>query len=225
MNSDNAVAAPPANLTQAVQADAPTELPPEKLPALEASPGAEPLEQAATDLQPEPQADPQTEQFLQIGLASSSLFLLPVASLVEIIKIPMEQVVPIFQMAPWVMGVYNCRGEVLWLVDLNQYLGMTPWYEQQGSATKHTAVIVQGLLPSGSAEDRQAKLGWVVSRVEGMVSCSPEAIEPLPADLEPAEVGARLLPFSTGCWRDASGAAQLILDSAAILTAMASSAP
>lgn len=224
MTPENTVALTPVDLIDEAQADFLAELQEET--EARTDPQAASQSESLADSQGKLRAESPAEQFLQIYLAGDVPFLLPVISLVEIMKIPMEQVVPMFQMAPWVMGVYNCRGEVLWLADLNHFLGMTPWYEQQGSATKHTAVIVRGALPADAAMgEKQATLGLIVSRVEGMVSGLPEAIEPLSPGHALEGVEARVLQFLNGCWRDEAGTVQLILDSSAILAAMVGSEP
>ena len=58
------------------------------------------------------------EQFLRISLASNTLALLPVQYLSEVLTMPNGQIMPIPHMTPWVMGAYNWRGEILWMVDL-----------------------------------------------------------------------------------------------------------
>ncbi|MBD2257758.1 chemotaxis protein CheW [Pseudanabaena sp. FACHB-2040] len=180
------------------------------------------LEEVATVLSEasleELEASSSEEQFLQIYLDGDLSFLLPVKTLVEIIKISIDQVVPMFQMAPWVMGVYNCRGEVLWMMDLNHFLGLPPWYEQDNSMTKHTAVVIKAPRSAEKwAKDNRPTLGLIVNRVEGMVSSPSEAIQPLPTGF--AEPG--LMPFLSGVWQAGTGANHLILDSTAILRAAA----
>jgi positive phototaxis protein PixI len=165
-----------------------------------------------------PEAAAPEAQFLQIYLDGDRSFLLPVAALVEIMKVPIAQVVPMFQMAPWVMGVYNCRGDVLWVVDLNHLLGLSPWYEQDNPTTRHTVVVIKAP-PSADrwARDNRPTLGLVVSQVEGMVACPLESIEPP----EAGSADPRLTPLLSGVWSAPAGTVHLILDSAAILRAAA----
>lgn len=54
---------------------------------------------------------------IEIGNATSA------ERLVEIVNIPLDRVVPIPHLPPAVMGVYNWRGEILWLVDLAMLWG------------------------------------------------------------------------------------------------------
>jgi positive phototaxis protein PixI len=173
--------------------------------------------------------------FLQITLDSDLPLLLPGANLVEIMKLPLGQVVPMFQMAPWVVGIYNWRGDLLWVADGGHFVGLPPWYRQVEAATRHMVVAIKPpyVAPEGSpeganqpADEPPLTLGLVVSAVEAMVTYPTTALQPLP-DLGalPEAIAARLtpglLPLLQGCCLDSSGQPQLILNGTALLTAMA----
>ncbi|MGJ3250798.1 MAG: chemotaxis protein CheW [Elainellaceae cyanobacterium] len=154
-------------------------------------------------------------QFLQLYLEAETPALLSILHLVEIISIPMGQVVPIFQMPPWVMGVYNCRGDVLWMVDLNQLLGFSPWYQQKGYISKHTTVIVRSRSRNTSS-DANLVLGLVVNRVEGILLCDPDYIEPS-SQFENVH---SLKPFVSGYWTKSNNQLYRILNADVILDAI-----
>src|ERR671932_1970684 len=83
-----------------------------------------------------------SKQFLRFHLMPHTTALLPMEQLTEVLTIPNGQIVPIFHMPAWVMGVYNWRGEILWMVDLGHLLGLSPWYQQTSSASAHTAAVL-----------------------------------------------------------------------------------
>lgn len=60
----------------------------------------------------------QISQFLSFHLTAELQAMLPTAQLAEIASVDPSQIVPIFELSTAVMGVYNRRGEVLWVVDL-----------------------------------------------------------------------------------------------------------
>jgi positive phototaxis protein PixI len=162
-----------------------------------------------------PSAAPSEEQFLQVIVNGDLPLLLPGANLVEIMKLAIGQVVPMFEMAPWVMGLYNWRGEMLWVVDLGHFLGFAPWYAQAEAATRHTVVVIKPPYAAHQPAAEQAPtLGLVVSAVDAMVAYPATTLQPLTAGVafEPG-----LLPFLRGCCPDG----QLILDGTAVLDAMA----
>src|ERR671932_579685 len=84
-----------------------------------------------------------SEQFLRFHLLPDTTVLLPIQQLTEVLTIPKGQIIPIFQMPPWVMGAYNWRGEVLWMVDLGHLVGLTPWHQQANITSAHTAIVLQ----------------------------------------------------------------------------------
>ncbi|MBD2108871.1 CheW domain-containing protein [Nodosilinea sp. FACHB-13] len=164
------------------------------------------------------------EQFLKVVVNGGLPLLLPGANLVEIMKLSIGQVVPMFQMAPWVMGLYNWRGEMLWVADLGHFLGFAPWYNQAEAATRHTVVVIKPPYRASQLTDEQtATLGLVVNAVEAMVAYPVPALQPLSAAFSgqsiPVEPG--LLPFLRGCCVDSADRPQLILDGTAVLNAMA----
>jgi positive phototaxis protein PixI len=76
------------------------------------------------------QAKPTISQFLSFFLTAKVQAMLPTEELGEIIKIDPSHIVPIFDLSPAVMGVYNHRGEVLWIVDVSALLNLEPLYKQ-----------------------------------------------------------------------------------------------
>jgi positive phototaxis protein PixI len=161
------------------------------------------------------------ESFLRFYLTSNLPCLLSVHQMAEVLTLSFGQVMPMFEMPAWVMGIYNWRGEVLWVVDLNHFLGLTPWYQQEGYGSKHIVVILQSSHQANNEVDSQAAvLGLVVNRVEDMVLCASESIRPL---LD-RQVSPEIQPFLRGCWQDPTGELKKglnwVLEGTAILGAM-----
>jgi positive phototaxis protein PixI len=151
------------------------------------------------------------QQFLRFQLAELSA-LLPLEPLAEVLKVPVHQVVPLAHMPAWVMGLYNWRGNILWMVDLGQVLGLTPLY-QQAKGRSDYAVLVLRLAERDTASE---VLGLMVSQVTGIERCQPQSIQP-PA---PSPLSAQLEPFLRGSWLAEDGRLLGILDEQAIATAV-----
>ncbi|NMF84766.1 chemotaxis protein CheW [Nodosilinea sp. P-1105] len=178
----------------------------------------EPEIEMQTDTTPALEAAPiaiPEEQFLRIYLGDVPL-LLPMTNLVEIMKLPIGQVVPMFQMPPWVIGIHNCRGDMLWVADLGHFLGQPPWYERNNLATQHSVVVVQTTL----AAETPSPLGLVVTAVDGMVTYPLEALHPVDA---PEAIAPALVPYIQHLCRPGPGAALPVLDAMALLSALARS--
>jgi positive phototaxis protein PixI len=156
---------------------------------------------------------PNDLQYLKFQLYPDTQAMLPIQQITEVLKIQLGQIMPIPQMPPWVMGVYNWRGDILWMVDLGQLMGLTAWY--QNDRLLHTAIV---LSPEGASANREQKiqLGLMVGVIDDLVACDPEIIEGI--------VDSALNPpcyrFASGYWRPPSGEIILALDGGAIASAM-----
>lgn len=157
------------------------------------------------------------KQFLRFHLMPDTTVLLPMEQLTEVLTIPNGQIVPIFQMPNWVMGVYNWRGEILWMVDLGHLVGLTPWHQQANSASVYRAVVLQThSKKSASSHANNEWLGIVVNRVEDIEWCNPDWIQSPPA----STVTPELAPFLRGYWLKPSGEMLVVMDGKAIMGAM-----
>jgi positive phototaxis protein PixI len=100
-------------------------------------------------------------QFLSFFLTAEIQAMLPTEELGEIIKIDPSYIVPIFDLSPAVMGVYNHRGEVLWIVDLSSLLELEPLYKQNDHHSYNVLLI----------NKNQKTLGLAVRQVGHLVLC------------------------------------------------------
>jgi positive phototaxis protein PixI len=157
------------------------------------------------------------EQFLRFHLLPNTTALLPMQQLTEVLTIPHGKIVPIFHMPPWVMGVYNWRGEILWMVDLGHLVGLTPWYQQDNSASAYTAVVLEAHSNQAmSTNTKSQMLGIVVSRVEDIEWCNSDWIQSPPS----SSVTPELAPFLRGYWLKPNGDMLVVLDGPGIMAAM-----
>jgi len=153
------------------------------------------------------------EQFLRLQLGAKTPMLLPVQQLTEVLTIPENQIMPIPYMPAWVMGVYNWRGEILWMIDLGHLCGLAPWYESPTYRSTHLAVVLNLLEPAVNSPGVAQTLGLVVQRIEDIECCPLQAIQPWP----PANIPLELIPFAAGYWQSSEQESLAILDGRAIL--------
>lgn len=158
-----------------------------------------------------------TEQFLRFHMEPDTNALLPMPQLTEVLSIPIGQIVPISHMPTWVMGVYNWRGEILWMVDIGHLVGLTPWYQQTTSASAHTAIVLHTHANQATSTNSKSKmLGLVVSRIEDIEWCNTDTIQSPPS----SPVTPELAPFLRGYWLKSTGEMLAVLDGEAIMAAM-----
>ena len=58
----------------------------------------------------------------------------------EVLRIQAGQILSIFDLNPYVMGVYNYRGEIIWLIDLPKLLGFPAVFEQHNGS--HFSILL-----------------------------------------------------------------------------------
>jgi positive phototaxis protein PixI len=84
----------------------------------------------------------------------------------ELIDIPSDLIVPIPHLPLAVLGVYNWRGEVLWVVDLAVLLGASkPQFDRQ--LQSHPTIVVRALDLSGETKT----IGLVVDEILDIEWC------------------------------------------------------
>jgi positive phototaxis protein PixI len=158
-----------------------------------------------------------TVQFLRFHLVPDTTAILPVNQITEVLTIPHNNIVPIPHMSPWVMGVYNWRGEILWVIDLGHLIGLTPWYEQGGSMADVKVIVLHEGKGKGRAKTAGVKtVGLLVKRVEDIEWLNPDLLESPPA----SAVTPQLVPFLQGYWVKDDGTMLVALGSYALLQSL-----
>lgn len=160
------------------------------------------------------------EQFLRFNLHPHTKVMLPIKQITEVLKIQFGQIVPIPQMPSWVMGVYNWRGNILWMIDLGHLIGFSVWQQQQINPSHQTAIV---LCPNKnnykSRVEHSIHLGLVVAQVEDIELCDVANIQP-PVN---SMITPELEPFLRGYWLQPADEMVLVLDGQAIISAMPTS--
>ena len=140
-----------------------------------------------------------------IGIGSD---LSPPIRVTEIINMQLDLIVPIPHLPPVVIGVYNWRGEILWVVDLSRLLGLT-----DRTIERHRYNFKPTIAITATTGSETKTIGLVVdeiSEIEWYRSAS--TIEPI-ADLQQPELW-RWMKGYTGA---VAGEKLAILDSRAIM--------
>ncbi|ESA35455.1 chemotaxis signal transduction protein [Leptolyngbya sp. Heron Island J] len=150
-------------------------------------------------------------QYLKFHVLTDITALLPVAELAAALKIEVAKITAIPHLSPWIIGVYNWHGEVLWIVDMGHLLGAKPLYQQEILPTYYNTLLLE---QSSPAVSEQRRLGLVVHQIEGLELLSRDTIQSLSA------VSEALVPFLQGYWLGAAAEMLLLLDGSAIFDYM-----
>jgi positive phototaxis protein PixI len=138
-----------------------------------------------------PEAKEETQRFLRFYLNATDTALLPLSSIQDVQRIPLQSVLPVPAVSAAVLGLYASRGEILWLVDLGIQLGFDAAYslgDRQGWPTDTATLTVISLV----ADDRN--LGLVVPQIVDIEEHEPSTIEQPSVDLFPKAIQ----PFLSG---------------------------
>jgi purine-binding chemotaxis protein CheW len=138
---------------------------------------------------------PEGELFLKFKVATGEEFALPAVSIVEVMSIGPEKITPMPNVVPVLLGTLNLRGEVIWVADLGQFLGISPPLNLERAELPVVAVMDQQDLLMGLAVDSIGGMEWLKTESLQPVQKAPESLAPfLRGEWVVPETGAHL-PF------------------------------
>jgi positive phototaxis protein PixI len=122
---------------------------------------------------------PEMQRFLRFQLGGEVIALLATEGVLQVVQIKMEDILPVPQMPACVMGVYNWRGELLWLVDFQHLVGLQPLLSESASLTNCMTLVVKL---------NNKLMGLVVDKVEDIEERDRNQMQPLAAGLFSSEL-------------------------------------
>jgi positive phototaxis protein PixI len=123
------------------------------------------------------------QRFLRVQLCAEATTLLPVDEIVAIAPISITEILPVPHMPSYVLGLYNWRGEMLWLVDLGQQVGFSGL--MQSGDSSFMAIVV---------EVNDQSLGLCLPQVHDIESHDPQLIQEASSEM----FSTQFLPFVKG---------------------------
>ncbi len=149
------------------------------------------------------------QQFLRFQLQPGVMALMEIDLVTELVNIPSDRIVPMPHLPPAVMGIYNWRGEILWIVNLATLIGADRPTGRSRSL-QPTIILGSGVTP----EDRlQKTVGLVVDELDEIEWFDLNQIQsPVPNQIDP-----EFSQWANGLWVSATGENFLRLDGQKIL--------
>jgi positive phototaxis protein PixI len=83
------------------------------------------------------------QKFLSFSLGLRDTAVIPLEKITEVVQIPLAEICGVPQMPNCVVGIYNWRGEMLWLVDLEEMLGYQPLLQGSNSLSTMMALVLE----------------------------------------------------------------------------------
>ncbi|HEY9297736.1 MAG TPA: chemotaxis protein CheW [Phormidium sp.] len=68
-------------------------------------------------------SQPAGEKFLRFQLGTEGIALLPLSIIKQVMQVSVTEILSVPQMPSSVLGIYNWRGEMLWMVDIGKFMG------------------------------------------------------------------------------------------------------
>lgn len=145
--------------------------------------------------------DRDIQKFLRFNFSADSTALLPLSTIKEVLNISLNKIHPVPHMAECLLGIYDYRGEILWLADLGEQLGLTPSINYLNLDSSYQSLL-EGEITSGLMDtltviviqDKEKSLGIVVPKVVDIEIHDTQEIQPASEDL----FSPQILPFLQG---------------------------
>jgi purine-binding chemotaxis protein CheW len=110
---------------------------------------------------------PQGDLYLRFGLSGAEQFAFVATSVVEVVEILPEQITPMPNISSLLLGTFNLRGEIIWILDLRQLYG-----QAMTDLVGPCAVIV--------IQEGEGVLGLAVQDIQGMAWVDADQIKSNP---------------------------------------------
>jgi twitching motility protein PilI len=132
----------------------------------------------AEDL-PEGAKTPEGELYLRFYLPYNDEFALPATGIREVMQQMTEQVTPIPNASPLLLGAINLRGQIIWIADLGQFLGNpVPLNTDRGEISVIAIEEEDQETILGLAVERLGKMEWLLKEQLQISTNVPDHIAP-----------------------------------------------
>lgn len=146
------------------------------------------------------------QKFLSFQIGLNDIALLPVECVTELFQVSVADILPVPQVPNCVLGIYNWREEMLWLVDLNALTGFPGLQERDIPLLTLMAIVIQA---------QGQSIGLLVQQVRDIEVLDVQQMKSPAKGLFSQE----LLPFLQGYFIGANNEILRTLDAEAIIQA------
>ncbi|MFQ4141606.1 chemotaxis protein CheW [Chlorogloeopsis sp. ULAP02] len=114
------------------------------------------------------------QKFLSFNLGTKGIAVIALQNITEILQVSLTEICCIPQMHSSVFGTYNWRGNMLWLVNLEEMLGYIPLQKEVNLLSKMIAIVVNN-------EDKY--LGLLVRQIMDIEQLDANNLKPTNSEL------------------------------------------
>ncbi|MHC5596815.1 MAG: chemotaxis protein CheW [Nostoc sp.] len=83
------------------------------------------------------------EKFLSFNLGVNDTAVISLQHITEVLQVSLPEICGVPQMPSCVLGIYNWRGEMLWLVDIEAMLGYSPISQGTNLLSRMMAIVLE----------------------------------------------------------------------------------
>jgi positive phototaxis protein PixI len=83
------------------------------------------------------------QKFLSFNLGITDTAVISLQHVAEVVQISLAEICAVPQVPSCVLGIYNWRGEMLWLVDLEEMLGYPSLSQRENFLSKMMAIVLE----------------------------------------------------------------------------------
>lgn len=128
--------------------------------------------------------NPEGELHLRFFLPSGKEFALPATGIAEVLQQTSEEIAPVPNASPLLLGTINLRGKIIWVADLGQFLG------DSGNLNTDRSTI-----PVIAIENQEQVLGLAIEKIGDMDWLDIDQLN------EASELAKEMIPFVLGKWQ------------------------
>lgn len=128
-------------------------------------------------LEVQPLENPEGELHLRFYLASGAEFAFPATGIAEVLQQSPDQIAPIPNASPLLLGTINLRGKIIWVADLGQFLGDSGILKTDRSAIPVIAIEHQEQV-MGLAIESIGDIDWLDVEALKIYQNPPDSMAP-----------------------------------------------
>ncbi|WP_413172244.1 chemotaxis protein CheW [Anabaena azotica] len=83
------------------------------------------------------------QKFLSFNLGARDKAVISLQHITEVLQVSLTEICGVPQMPNCVLGIYSWRGEMLWLIDLEEMLGYPPLFQSSNLLSKMMAIVLE----------------------------------------------------------------------------------
>jgi positive phototaxis protein PixI len=144
------------------------------------------------------------QKFLSFNLGPNNIGVIHLQHITEVLQVPLAEICSVPQMPNCVLGIYNWRGEMLWLVDLEDMLGYSSLLKSSNLVAKTMAIVI---------ENEGKSLGLLVRQLTDIEWLNTQEMKPPSAELFSPVIS----PFLQGYFINPNEEMMFTLDTLAII--------